>query len=261
MTLLKLQFRDDLLFLWSTIKMEHPVDDLLDISTDADALKTRYGKHVLSVNDTIPVSTFLEFWYVPYFVLRKHYSFYIAILLCFRLKNQKQKLTLDKAVKIIAAHMESEFDKKNPVLSYNGFCSIMSSSLNDGFAEKKQKLYQDMKLPLSYYYMASSHNTYLEGDQLTSASSVNRYIDDLCKGCRCVELDCWDGDDGEPIIFHGHTLTTKILFRGKFVFFFMCVVLLSPHNAIVHIWSILYRQMSLTPWLSLIFELHHTLSY
>lgn len=78
-----------------------------------------------------------------------------------RLKNQKQKLTLDKAMKIIAANME-EFDKKNPVLSYHGFCSIMTSSLNDGFAEKKQRLHQDMGLPLSFYYMASSHNTYLE---------------------------------------------------------------------------------------------------
>jgi hypothetical protein len=28
-----------------------------------------------------------------------------------------------------------------------------------------------------------------------------------------VELDCWDGDDGQPIIYHGHTLTTKISFR------------------------------------------------
>ncbi len=26
-------------------------------------------------------------------------------------------------------------------------------------------------------------------------------------------VDCWDGDDGEPIIYHGWTLTSKISFR------------------------------------------------
>jgi phosphatidylinositol phospholipase C delta len=26
-------------------------------------------------------------------------------------------------------------------------------------------------------------------------------------------VDCWDGDNGEPIIYHGWTLTSKILFR------------------------------------------------
>ncbi|CAM9841539.1 unnamed protein product, partial [Hapterophycus canaliculatus] len=40
----------------------------------------------------------------------------------------------------------------------------------------------------------------------------SRYINDLCKGCRCVELDCWDGDDGEPLIYHGYTLTGRIRF-------------------------------------------------
>ena len=26
-------------------------------------------------------------------------------------------------------------------------------------------------------------------------------------------VDCWDGDDDEPVIYHGHTLVNKILFK------------------------------------------------
>lgn len=29
-----------------------------------------------------------------------------------------------------------------------------------------------------------------------------------------VELDTWDGEDGYPIIYHGHTFTSKIPFRA-----------------------------------------------
>lgn len=58
------------------------------------------------------------------------------------------------------------------------------------------------------------HFNVFPGHQLKGESSVELYGQVLLTGCRCVELDCWDGEDGFPMIYHGHTFTTKIPFSA-----------------------------------------------
>jgi phosphatidylinositol phospholipase C delta len=56
---------------------------------------------------------------------------------------------------------------------------------------------EDLSWPLASYYISSSHNTYLTGNQLSSASTTEAYTNVLRRGCRCVEIDVWDGDDSD----------------------------------------------------------------
>ena len=100
-------------------------------------------------------------------------------------------------------------------ISEKGFRQyIFSVEVNSLFKDEKFEKCLDMTQPLTDYFIESSHNTYLEGHQITGKSNVNMYTRVLQSGCRCVELDIWDGPNGNPKITHGHTFVTNIDFRN-----------------------------------------------
>uniref|UniRef100_A0A7E4VIV1 Phosphoinositide phospholipase C n=1 Tax=Panagrellus redivivus TaxID=6233 RepID=A0A7E4VIV1_PANRE len=128
--------------------------------------------------------------------------------------QQMEQIDEAYALKLIQEHEPDPLFRNKQLMSFEGFVRYLSDPVNFAFVpEAITPRAEDMQMPLGYYYICSSHNTYLTGHQLKGESSTEMYRQVLLTGCRCVELDCFDGDEGMPLIYHGHTLTTKIAFR------------------------------------------------
>ncbi|NXJ59671.1 PLCZ1 phosphodiesterase, partial [Rostratula benghalensis] len=136
-------------------------------------------------------------------------------LIHFLRKEQYETETCEMmALEIILKHEPIEEVRKRRQMSFEGFIRYMNSEDCSIFKSEHRTVYQDMNYPLCDYFISSSHNTYLISDQLIGPSDLWGYISALLKGCRCLEIDCWDGSDNEPVVYHGHTLTSKILFSS-----------------------------------------------
>ncbi|XP_033873998.2 1-phosphatidylinositol 4,5-bisphosphate phosphodiesterase beta-4 isoform X1 [Acipenser ruthenus] len=120
-----------------------------------------------------------------------------------------------RAMQIIETYEPDDALKKQGRMSSDGFCRYLMSDENAPVFLDRLELYQEMDHPLAHYFISSSHNTYLTGRQFGGKSSVEMYRQVLLAGCRCVELDIWDGkgEDQEPIITHGKAMCTDILFK------------------------------------------------
>ncbi|NXX74106.1 PLCZ1 phosphodiesterase, partial [Urocolius indicus] len=118
------------------------------------------------------------------------------------------------ALEIILKYEPIDEVRKRKEMSFEGFLRYMNSEHSSIFKNSHRSVYQDMNHPLCDYFISSSHNTYLISDQLIGPSHLWGYTSALLKGCRCLEIDCWDGSNNQPIVYHGHTLTSKILFSS-----------------------------------------------
>jgi hypothetical protein len=101
-------------------------------------------------------------------------------------------------------------------LSLQEFASYLCSPELNGPLEAAS---HDMGHPLAHYFISSTHNSYLSGNQLNGVSTADAIRRALALGARVIELDCYSEPDAalgtaEPWVTHGGTLTSKLPFRA-----------------------------------------------
>ncbi|XP_067009832.2 1-phosphatidylinositol 4,5-bisphosphate phosphodiesterase classes I and II [Anabrus simplex] len=118
-----------------------------------------------------------------------------------------------RAKDLIQQYEPNKYNAQRGQFSFDGFLRYLMSEDNPIMSYSKFDLSDDMDQPLPHYFINSSHNTYLTGHQLTGKSAVEMYRQCLLAGCRCVELDFWNGRTEEPVIVHGYTFVPEISAR------------------------------------------------
>ncbi|KAL6352258.1 hypothetical protein LRP88_14463 [Fusarium phalaenopsidis] len=173
-----------------------------------------------------------------------------AVDLFNRLKDQEETLSIIAFNRFLRQQHPSghEYDEVFSIKETYGFSAFYKAWLDLGTSAQGPLQPKDLSRPLTNYFISSSHNTYLSGNQNQTASraSAEAYRDILMQGCRCVEIDVWNGDfvepktqdpprdhqpdtstsrvrklpkkrpqleQGEPIVTHGWNLTTPCGFR------------------------------------------------
>ncbi|CAI9097239.1 OLC1v1033615C1 [Oldenlandia corymbosa var. corymbosa] len=97
------------------------------------------------------------------------------------------------------------------VLHLEGFFRYLFSDVVNYPLISINKEHQDMTAPLSHYFIYTSHNSYLTGNQISSDSSDEPIIKALEKGVRVIELDMWPNSTKDNVdIYHGRTLTAPV---------------------------------------------------
>lgn len=87
---------------------------------------------------------------------------------------------------------EIEINDGNPIKSFPALLDYMASPASTATRPLKD---EDLSAPIADYFISSSHNTYLTGNQLYSNASTELYTNVLRRGCRCLEIDVWDGQE------------------------------------------------------------------
>ncbi|XP_077123382.1 1-phosphatidylinositol 4,5-bisphosphate phosphodiesterase zeta-1 isoform X2 [Ranitomeya variabilis] len=132
------------------------------------------------------------------------------------LQNEQCQATAteEAAQRLIHKHELMAEARRDNYLTIEGFTRLMTSEDVHILQKEHCQVYQDMTQPLTSYYISSSHNTYLLSNQIVGQSHLYAYSSALLRGCRCLEIDCWDGEADEPVVYHGYTLINRLSFKA-----------------------------------------------
>jgi hypothetical protein len=195
--LYQLTRRPDLEILWTSLVDDEPMLEPtfpLCVPASSGSGSGSIGVNGLEATklfDVIGVNTFRKFWH----------------------EHQGRQLTVAEARVVIKEGMGGKFDPNFPVLSYMGFMMIMNHEKNDVYDPvKTHHSAAEMRHPLSHYYIACSdgpavglpaprrvHNSSSSGNVSGSGdssgdSSSNPYSMDIKRGCRALELRCYEAE-------------------------------------------------------------------
>ncbi|KAK4471507.1 hypothetical protein MN116_004929 [Schistosoma mekongi] len=118
----------------------------------------------------------------------------------FESEQGRTGLTRDQCKAIINRYEPSVENRQYNLMGIDGFTLLLLSEECDIFNPVHLQVCQDMSQPITHYYIASSHKTFLLEDQLTGPCSIEGYQRALLSGCRYIELEIYDGHDGHPVV-------------------------------------------------------------
>lgn len=125
-----------------------------------------------------------------------------------KVTKEEAESVMESALKLVHEHLNIVFHRKG--LNLDGFFRYLFSDANVSLSPDK-KVHHDMTAPLSHYFIYTSHNTYLTGNQLNSDCSDVPIIKALQRGVRVIELDMWPNSSKDNVdILHGGTLTPPV---------------------------------------------------
>ncbi|KAL4699132.1 hypothetical protein H8959_011789, partial [Pygathrix nigripes] len=134
----------------------------------------------------------------------------------FLVNCQGEHCTYDEILSIIQKFEPNISMCHQGLMSFEGFARFLMDKEN--FASKNdesQENIKELQLPLSYYYIESSHNTYLTGHQLKGESSVELYSQTVF-GEKLVAKFLFETDfSDDPMLPSPDQLRRKVLLKNK----------------------------------------------